>query len=93
MLKKIENININEEINNKENNENNNENEKEYERKFDNSQSDNVSIQSIVSNNSAKKSNQSTASKKIRGFNFRNNIKIRKYSGKYNTSNNDNNKK
>ena len=93
-IDKIDTININEEINNKDNNENNNENEKDFEKKFD---YDNISIQSNISNNSAKKSNQSTASKKIRGFNFRNKIQIRKYSGKCNSSssknNNDNNRK
>ena len=93
-IEKIENININEEVNNKENNENKKENEKYYEKKVDNSQSDNMSVHSFISNSSAKKSKQGT-SKKIRGFNFRNNINIKKYNDKYNniSSNNDNKKK
>ena len=86
----LENININQEIDNKEIYENknniNNENDKEYERKLDNSQSDTISVKSLASNTSAKKSNQSS-SRKIRGFNFRNNIKIKKYNGsKYDSS-------
>ena len=55
----------------------NHEDKKEYERKFDNSHNDSISVQSFVSNTSAKKSNQSS-SRKIRGFNFRNNIKNKK---------------
>ena len=86
----LENININQEIDNKEIYENknniNNENDKEYERKLDNSQSDSISVKSLASNTSTKKSNQSS-SRKIRGFNFRNNIKIKKYNGsKYDSS-------
>ncbi len=53
-----------------------------------------MSVHSFISNSSAKKSKQGT-SKQIRGFNFRNNINIKKYNGKYNSisSNNDNKKK
>ena len=72
---KLENININEEINNKENNENNLNTEES--KRLDNSESDLISINS---NSSAKKSNKST-SKKIRGFNFRNKINMKKYKG------------
>ena len=75
---KLENININEEINNKENNENNLITEES--KKFENSQCDSVSVNSNSSNSSAKKSNKSSA-KKIRGFNFRNKINIKKYNG------------
>ena len=75
---KLENININEEINNKENNENNLNIEES--KKLENSQCDSVSVNSNYSNSSAKKSNKSSA-KKIRGFNFRNKINIKKYNG------------
>jgi hypothetical protein len=75
---KLENININEEINNKENNENNLITEES--KKFENSQCDSVSVNSNSLNSSAKKSNKSSA-KKIRGFNFRNKINIKKYNG------------
>jgi len=73
---KLENININEEMNNKENNENNLITEES--KKLDNSQCDLTSVNSNSSNSSAKKSNKSS-SKKIRGFNFRNKINIKKY--------------
>ena len=75
---KLENININEEINNKENNEKNLNIEESQ--KIENSQNDSISINSNSSNSSAKKSNKST-SKKIRGFNFRNKINMKKYKG------------
>ena len=70
--------NINEEINNKENNEKNLNIEESQ--KIENSQNDSISINSNSSNSSAKKSNKST-SKKIRGFNFRNKINMKKYKG------------
>ena len=78
-IKNNENININEERKNMDNNFN--EDEKEMERKTENCQSDSLSVKSIISNSSAKKSNQGS-SRKIRGFNFKNNIKIKKYNGK-----------
>ena len=92
---KIENININQEINKIENNGNNinnikNEDEKDSERKLDSSQSDSMSIKS---NSSPKKSNQGS-SRKIRGFNFRNKIKIKNYNGnKFEPSSSNNNQK
>lgn len=84
----LDNININQEIENKEINENNNninnEDELGYEKKMDSSQNDTIS-ESSVSKSSGKKSNNSS-SRKIRGFNFRNNIKIKKYNSKYDSS-------
>ena len=47
---------------------------------MDNSECDSISVKSSSSNSSSKKSNRSSA-KKIRGFNFRNKINIKKYSG------------
>ena len=93
----IENININQEINKIESNEKNiknirNEDEKDVERKLDNSQSDSISVKS-VSNSSPKKSNQGS-SRKIRGFNFRNKIKMKNYNGnKFAPSSSNNNQK
>ena len=93
----IENMNINEEINLKKIKENYNinyEDKKDSESKLDNSQSDNISVSSISSNSSSKKSNKGS-SRKIRGFNFRNNINIKKYMGNKNdgSTSMDNNKK
>ena len=90
----FQNININEEKMNMDNNINKilkNENEKELEKRFDNSQSDNISVKSNQSTSSAKKSNQSS-SRKIRGFNFKNNIKMKKYNAnKFNSISSPNN--
>ena len=94
----FQNININEEKNNISNNINNilkNEEEKELEKRLDNFQSDNISIKSSPPTSSDKKSNQSS-SRKIRGFNFKNNIKMKKYNAiKFNSisSSNNNQKK
>ena len=93
----IENININEEINKKGDNDVgvNIEEEKEIEAKLDTSQSDKMSVNSLATNSSGKKSNHSS-SRKIRGFNFRNKIEIKKYSGNKiapSSSNNKNQKK
>ena len=91
----FQNININEEKNNINNNINflKNDDEKEFEKRLDNSQSDNISIKSTPSNSSAKKSNQSS-SRKIRGFNFKNNIKMKKYNkNKFNSISSSNNNK
>ena len=78
---RIGNININEEINKKGDNDGgaNADEEKEIENKLDISQSDKMSVNSLATNSSGKKSNHSS-SRKIRGFNFRNKIEIKKYS-------------
>ena len=75
----IGNININEEINKKGDNGGgtNVEEEKEIEARLDISQSDRMSVNSLGINSSGKKSNHSS-SRKIRGFNFRNKIEIKK---------------
>ena len=74
-----ENININDEINIKEKDDKCDGNKEEDTI----SQSDAKSVQSSVSNaSSARKSTHNqNSSRKIRGFNFRNNIKIKKYNG------------
>ena len=92
-----ENININEEINKKGDNGGgtNVEEEKEIEARLDISQSDRMSVNSLATNSSGKKSNHSS-SRKIRGFNFRNKIEIKKYSANKfspSSSNNNNQKK
>ena len=89
----IGNININEEINKKGDNDGgvNVEEEKEIEAKLDTSQSDKMSVNSLATNSSGKKSNHSS-SRKIRGFNFRNKIEIKKYSqNKFSPSSSNNN--
>ena len=89
----IGNININEEINKKGDNDGgaNVEEEKEIENKLDTSQSDKMSVNSLATNSSGKKSNHSS-SRKIRGFNFRNKIEIKKYSqNKFSPSSSNNN--
>ena len=71
-------ININEEkkINNEKKEEANK--KEEDEKEASNSQCDNASVRSSISNVSGTKSNHSS-SRRIRGFNFRNNINIKKY--------------
>ena len=75
----IGNININKEINKKGDNGGgtNVEEEKEIEVRLDISQSDRMSANSLGTNSSGKKSNHSSSGK-IRGFNFRNKIEIKK---------------
>ncbi len=75
-----ENININEERKNMDNNLK--EEEKEAEKKSENYQSDTMSVKSMPSSSSSGKKSNQGSSRKIRGFNFRNNIKIKKYNGK-----------
>ena len=90
---RIGNININEEINKKGDNDGgaNADEEKEIENKLDISQSDKMSVNSLATNSSGKKSNHSS-SRKIRGFNFRNKIEIKKYSqNKFTPSSSNNN--
>jgi hypothetical protein len=90
---RIGNININEEINKKGENDGgvNADEEKEIENKLDISQSDKMSVNSLATNSSGKKSNHSS-SRKIRGFNFRNKIEIKKYSqNKFTPSSSNNN--
>ena len=67
----------------------NEEDEKESEKKMNISKSDTMSIKSMESNSSAKKSHQKS-NRKIRGFNFKNHINVKQYFGNETTNPNNN---